>query len=49
VPGAAVLNAMYGRRVFEIQSGGTVELIGLNITGGSASASVQSVCLSNPL
>ena len=36
VPGAVVLNAMGGRRVFEIQSGGTVELIGLNITGGYA-------------
>ena len=31
-----VLNAMGARRVFEIQSGGTAELIGLNITGGSA-------------
>ena len=39
VPGAVVLNAMGGRRVFEIQSGGTVELIGLNVTGGSASVS----------
>ena len=48
VPGAVVLNAMGGRRVFEIQSGGTAELVGLNITGGSAS-SVQSVCLLNPL
>ena len=37
VPGAVVLNAMGGRRVFQIQSGGTVELIGLNITGGYAS------------
>ena len=37
VPGAVVFNAMGGeRRVFEIQSGGTVELIGLNITGGYA-------------
>ena len=36
VPGAVVLNAMGGRGVFQIQSGGTVELIGLNITGGSA-------------
>ena len=36
VPGAVVLNAMGGRRVFEIQSGGTVELIGLNIIGGFA-------------
>ena len=38
VPGAVVLNAMGGRRVFMIrQSVGTVELIGLNITGGYAS------------
>ena len=49
VPGAAVLNAMNGRRVFEIQSGGTAALIGLNITGGYASYSVQSVCLLNLL
>ena len=48
VPGAVVLNAMGARRVFEIQSGGTVELIGLNITGGSADY-VQSVRLLNPL
>ena len=48
VPGAVVLNAMGARRVFEIQSGGTAELIGLNITGGSAS-SVQSARLLNPL
>ena len=47
VPGAVVLNAMGGRRVFEIQSGGVVELIGLNITGGNA-ASVQSDRLLNP-
>ena len=47
VPGAVVLNAMGARGVFEIQSGGTAELIGLNITGGSANG-VQSVCLSNP-
>ena len=33
VPGAVVLNAMGGRRVFVI-NGGTAELIGLNITGG---------------
>ena len=44
VPGAVVLNAMGERRVFEIQSGGTIELIGLNITGGYAS-SVQSARL----
>ena len=48
VPGAVVLNAMGGRRVFQIQSGGTAELVGLNITGGSATG-VQSVCLLNPL
>ena len=48
VPGAVVLNAMRGRRVFVIQSGGTAELVGLNITGGYASG-VQSVCLLNPL
>ena len=40
VPGAvvlnAVLNAMGGRRVFMIESGGTAELIGLNVTGGSS-------------
>ena len=48
VPGAVVLNAMGARRVFEIQSGGTAELIGLNITGGSASY-VQSARLLNPL
>ena len=47
VPGAVVLNAMGARRVFEIQSGGTAELVGLNITGGYASG-VQSVCLLNP-
>ena len=47
VPGAVVLNAMGARRVFEIQSGGTAELIGLNITGGSAY--VQSARLLNPL
>ena len=48
VPGSVVLDAKGGRRVFEIQSGGTAELVGLNITGGYASK-VQSVCLSNPL
>ena len=48
VPGAVVLNAMGARRVFEIQSGGTVELIGLDITGGYASG-VQSARLLNPL
>jgi hypothetical protein len=37
VPGAVVLKAFNGRRrVFDIQYGGTVELIGLNITGGKA-------------
>ena len=34
VPGSVVLDAKGGRRVFNIQSGGTAELIGLNITGG---------------
>ena len=48
VPGSVVLDAKGGRRVFNIQSSGTAELIGLNITGGSAS-SVQSVCLLNLL
>ena len=47
VPGSVVLDAKGGRRVFEIQSGGTAELIGLNITGGSATM-VQSVCLFEP-
>ena len=47
VPGAVVLNAMGGRRVFYIQSGGTVELIGLNITGGAPYRGC-SVCLLNP-
>ena len=50
VPGSVVLNAMGARRVFEIQYGGTAELIGLDITGGGGSASsVQSVCLLNLL
>ena len=48
VPGSVVLDAKGGRRVFEIKPSGTAELIGLNITGGSAS-SVQSVCLLNLL
>ena len=34
MPGTVVLNAMGARRVLRIQSGGTVKLIGLNITGG---------------
>jgi hypothetical protein len=35
VPGSVVLDAKYGRRrVFEIEDGGTAELIGLDITGG---------------
>ena len=42
VPGAVVLNAMRGRRVFEIQSGGTAELIGLNITGGDVTGGYAS-------
>jgi len=48
VPGAVVLNAMGGRRVFDIQFGGTAELIGLDITGGYATR-VQSARLLNPL
>ena len=36
VPGSVVLDAKGGRRVFKIESGGTAELIGLNITGGYA-------------
>ena len=48
VPGSVVFDGKGGRRVFQIQSGGTAELIGLNITGGSAN-SVQSVCLLNLL
>ena len=40
VAGGVVLNGMGSRRVFKIESGGTAELIGLNITGGYAS-----VCL----
>ena len=40
VPGAVVFDAMNKRRVFKIQPGGTAELIGLNITGGST----DSVC-----
>ena len=36
VPGSAVLVAKGVRRVFMIQSGGTAELIGLDITGGYA-------------
>ena len=47
VPGSVVLDAKGGRRVFHIQSGGTAELIGLDITGGSSG--VQSVCLLNLL
>ena len=48
VPGSVVLDAKGVRRVFEILSGGTAELVGLSITGGSASV-VQSVCLLNLL
>jgi hypothetical protein len=36
LPGSVVLDAKGGRRVFEIQAGGTAELIGLDITGGYA-------------
>ena len=42
VPGAVVLDAMGARRVFEIQSGGTAELIGLNITAGGSTSYVCS-------
>ena len=42
LPGAVVLNAMGGRRVFKINTGGTAELIGLNITGGSSTSGVHS-------
>ena len=48
VHGAVVLNAMGARRVFDIQSVGVAELIGLDITGGYASG-VQSARLLNPL
>ena len=48
VPGSVVLDAKGGRQVFVIQSSGTAELIGLNITGGYASG-VQSARLLNPL
>ena len=41
VPGSVVLDAKGGRRVFEIQSGGTAELVGLNITGGLFEPSVK--------
>ena len=37
MPGSVVLDAKGVRRVFEIQSGGTAELVGLNITGGEGS------------
>ena len=36
VPGSVVLDAMGRCQVFNIKSSGTVDLIGLNITGGSA-------------
>ena len=39
VPGSVVLDGNGGRRVFEIKPGGTAGLVGLNITGGSASVS----------
>jgi hypothetical protein len=48
VPGSVVLDANIGRRVFEIQFGGTAELIGLDIRGGFATE-VQRVCLLNLL
>ena len=40
VPGTVVFNAMGLRRAFEIQPGGTANLIGLNITGGNS----QNMC-----
>ena len=46
VPGSVVLHANSGRRVFEIKSGGTAGLVGLNITGGSG-AHVSSGILLN--
>ena len=46
VPGSVVLHANSGRRVFEIKSGGTAGLVGLNITGGSG-ANVSSGILLN--
>ena len=42
VPGSVVLDAKGGRRVFKIESGGTAELIGLNITGGLVTVSALS-------
>ena len=45
VPGSVVLDAKGSRRVLYIQSGGTAELIGLNITGGSATG--VSTCILN--
>ena len=41
VPGSVVLDAKGGRRVFEIQSSGTAQLVGLNITGGLFEPSVK--------
>ena len=50
LPGTVVLNATGARRVFHIQSGGTVKLIGLNITGGYVSpASVFAFRTPQPL
>ena len=37
VAGSVVLDAKGARRVIHVSSGGRAELIGLNITGGSAS------------
>ena len=37
VAGSVVLNAKGAHRVISVSSSGTAELIGLNITGGSAS------------
>ena len=42
VLGSVVLDAKGERRVFEIESSGTAELIGLNITGGSLEGDVRS-------
>ena len=47
VPGSVVFDGKGGRRVFLIQSGGTAELIGLDITGGSATVSLCA-CLIEP-
>ena len=48
VPGSVVFDGNGERRVFIIQSGGTAALIGLNITGGSATY-VPACCILNML